>query len=214
MSNKSEATWHPNAAPEVPHADLMANLRVIAESAGEVIDDDDAMAAQFAIDVLGGSVPREQYRGVGSPISGKCIERGHAGSQHNDLGYCRTETKAQGQCTCATGWTVQDERDRRAEEVDRRKVAERERDEDRAERDALARKLAEVRSWRVVLGASYAGVGGIILGLDDILDAAPAVSLALHDAEVWDQGVRAKSASSSIFDADVFAQNPYRAESK
>lgn len=24
MSNKSEATWHPNGGPEVPHADLIA----------------------------------------------------------------------------------------------------------------------------------------------------------------------------------------------
>lgn len=35
-----------------PHADIIENLRAIVDSAGELIDDDDALAAQFAIDAL------------------------------------------------------------------------------------------------------------------------------------------------------------------
>lgn len=28
MSNKSEATWHPNSGPELPHADLIARRKI------------------------------------------------------------------------------------------------------------------------------------------------------------------------------------------
>lgn len=35
-----------------PHADLIANLRVIEENVGETIDDDDGLAARFAINAL------------------------------------------------------------------------------------------------------------------------------------------------------------------
>lgn len=88
--------------------------------------------------------------------------------------------------------------------------AARERDEARAERDALAHVIEQAQAMAGLL-RPWDVPQTQLRNLGRILATAPAVSLALHDAEVWDEGVRAKSASSSIFDADVFAQNPYRA---
>lgn len=80
-----------------------------------------------------------------------------------------------------------------------------ERDEARAERDALASKLTEVRALRdnVFPGATRRR-------LDVILDTAPAVYLALHDAEVFDQG--ANAVADHMWDGDGGGiVNPYRA---
>lgn len=74
---------------------------------------------------------------------------------------------------------------------------ERERDEALAERDALAAQRSQMRA--LVIDA-LANADDTHMGWDaevsatallDILDTAPAVSLALHDAEVWEQGRRA-----------------------
>lgn len=77
----------------------------------------------------------------------------------------------------------------------------------RAERDALAAREAQVRAvvedvprWR--------GYGAQRPQLVAILDAAPAVSLAQHDAEVWDEGAEYSVGYST---APLY-DNPYREE--
>lgn len=55
-----------------------------------------------------------------------------------------------------------------------------------AERDALAHVIEQVRRWKM---ARQTGAGGSYAALTAILAAAPAVSLALHDAEVKAQAL-------------------------
>ena len=76
-----------------------------------------------------------------------------------------------------------DDMERRLRQAqDRAVTAERERDEARAERDALAAKLEQVRE-------EARGCEDVpAVNIDLILDTAPSVSLARHDAEVWDEG--------------------------
>jgi hypothetical protein len=61
VSNKSEATWHPNGGPEVPHADLIADLRGLAELLTGLANRATLRRAADALAALGDTVPREQY---------------------------------------------------------------------------------------------------------------------------------------------------------
>lgn len=118
MSNKSEATWHPNSGPGGDR-----NERIM-----ELLDPSKTTREEF-LAALSGSVPR------------------------NDHAEAMTHA-----------W----------------QTAARERDEARAERDALAYVIEQVRQWDEKTRANP------VLGY--ILSTAPAVSLARHDAEVWDEG--------------------------
>lgn len=77
----------------------------------------------------------------------------------------------------------------------------------RAERDALALQDNRVRH---ILASGYGDVHDALADLQAVVDTAPAFSLALHDAEVWDEGYKA-----SISDHDSprvgMTVNPYRA---
>lgn len=78
MSNKSEATWHPNGGPEVPHADLIARLRYEASEDRRIsalakqqhtkrqLDQRAAVSedAADALAALGDTVPREKRDAV------------------------------------------------------------------------------------------------------------------------------------------------------
>lgn len=160
MSNKSEATWHPNGGPEVPHADLIARLRSVNDHMENntlgvrlhVVDD--------AIAALGDTVPREQYDDL--------FRTSAAGIAH----YAGIE---------------------------------RERDEARAERDALAHVIEHAREWMRTTPATQLD-NPRWLELDGILDA-PALSLALHDAEVKAQALEELREAwnndwSDVFDVD------------
>jgi hypothetical protein len=172
LSNKSEATWHPNDAPEVPHADLIADLRGLAELLTGLANRATLRRAADALAALGDTVPREQYD----------LQLGnHADDSRRHLTRARS--------------------------------AERERDEARAERDALAHVIEQVR-----IRQHHRPDDTPIDMLDDIariLDTAPAVSLARQDAVAWDQGYQ------SGFERGVLVQakqasgeapgNPHRA---
>lgn len=92
---------------------------------------------------------------------------------------------------------------------ERVRTATRERDEARAERDSLAHVIEQVREF----SALVTGVPGFQRRLDAILAAVPAVSLALHDAEVFDQGWNAcqQLAHNQEEFKQVHCDNPYRA---
>lgn len=61
MSNKSEATWHPNSGPVTDHTDLIARLRGMARNE---VARDPMGALTAAADALAESVPHESYRAL------------------------------------------------------------------------------------------------------------------------------------------------------
>jgi hypothetical protein len=62
MSNKNEATWHPNDGPVTVHDELIARLRAIVDVTDDEYEDIDRAAN--VIRRLSDSVPRESYRAL------------------------------------------------------------------------------------------------------------------------------------------------------
>jgi len=78
----------------------------------------------------------------------------------------------------------------------------------REQYDALARVIEQVRRYRA---SDRLGIPMTPEDLDSILDTAPAASLALHNAEVWDQGFEEGVGVGHTGDHYEGGLNPYRA---
>lgn len=91
--------------------------------------------------------------------------------------------------------------------VQRIEQIESERDEARAERDARDHVIEQVRRWE----QEYADHGADMHDLRAVTETAPAVSLALHDAEVWWRGVTAQWEHRPVGNRLLESRNPYRA---
>jgi hypothetical protein len=152
MSNKNEATWHPNSGPVSGHTGLIAEARALGADSPRADLLSVARQLSDALVVLGNSVPHDA----------DCEAVHFIGS-------------------VAPPWTPCGCDERRVA------TAQRERDEARAERDALAVKLSTLRH----LADTSRPSDWLVPAIDIIeaIDTTPPISLARHDAEVKAQAL-------------------------
>lgn len=191
MSNKSEATWHPDTAPEVPHADLRDRIAnalqddiyactrvweawqvgtMTADEFTPAWENDDVL--DNILGALGDMVPVAEHERLvdeAEAIRLKDLTEANNDRLRFEDGYQRVLAERD---ALQRGLVAATERAEAAE----------------AERDALAHVIEQVREWAAIAPAwnllSREGAKAVVR----IIDHAP-VSLALHDAEVKAQAL-------------------------
>jgi len=159
MSNKSEATWHPNTPPAAGHADLIAQARRRADVTTSIVE------AALLRDLADSLVSERE-------ATNQIVREETALLRHKYRGAMSIKGRSQ-----------------------------RERDEARAERDALARVIEQAR----IVGTQLDTVKADVLNALQPYDAAPPASLARHDAEMKARALEAAATSARAMHDPVAA---------